>query len=280
MNRFGGNWTEQKLQILETYAKQYLTVFKNKPNEKLIYFDGFAGSGEIETGHYEDRSLIEGAAIRILRIDDPRSFNMYYFVEKIDSFARALKEKANEEVPEKKSQTFVVSEDCNKKLHDLAKFLRSNEGRKYKVLGFIDPKGMQLEWLSLEILKGLPIDLWILNPTSGANRLLEKKGQISATWIKRLTIFLGLPESAIMEHFYNRATNLFGETELTKEDDPINKLHELYSRRIKDTIFKYVSKPKILRNDVGSPLFHFFMATNNEIGLKIANAVVNPKLGF
>ena len=46
-NKFGGRWTEQKINILETYATQFLKVFKNKPNEKLLYFDGFAGSGEI-----------------------------------------------------------------------------------------------------------------------------------------------------------------------------------------------------------------------------------------
>ena len=32
-----------------------------------------------------------------------------------------------------------------------------------------------------------------------------------------------------------------------------------------------------IRNSI---MFHFFMATNNEIGLRIANSVVNPKLGF
>ena len=42
-NQFGGGWTEIKIAILETYAKQFLTVFKNQPNQKLLYFDGFAG---------------------------------------------------------------------------------------------------------------------------------------------------------------------------------------------------------------------------------------------
>src|SRR4051812_33331857 len=139
MNKFGGNWTEQKIQILETYAKQYLKVFKNKPLQKLLYFDGFAGSGEIEYRDEEDSRIIEGAAIRILKIDNPRSFNIYYFVEKVDSFAKALKNKANIEVPQKKKDTHVVSEDCNKKLHDLANFLRSSQGQDFKVLGFIDP---------------------------------------------------------------------------------------------------------------------------------------------
>ena len=279
MNQFGGNWTEQKIQILETYAKQFLRVFKNKPNEKLLYFDGFAGSGEIEFRTEEDSKIIEGAAIRILKINDPRSFNMYYFVEKIESFAESLETKAKGEFPSLKNIIHVVSEDCNKKLIDLSNFLRT-KGYNFKVLGFIDPKGMQLEWTSLECLKGLHIDLWILNPTSGANRLLVKRGVIDPSWINRLKLFLGLTEDEIMNHFYSARTNLFGETEYIKEDDPINKLHELYTKRIQGNIFKYVSKPKILSNDSGSPLFHFFMATNNTIGLNIANSVVNPKLGF
>jgi three-Cys-motif partner protein len=83
-NKFGGSWTEIKIAILETYAKQFLTVFKNQPNQKLLYFDGFAGSGNIEVDEidYEGTHTIEGAAIRILKIDKPRGFNMYYFVEK------------------------------------------------------------------------------------------------------------------------------------------------------------------------------------------------------
>jgi hypothetical protein len=129
-------------------------------------------------------------------------------------------------------------------------------------------------------LKGLHIDLWILNPTSGTNRLLVRKGVIDPSWIKRLKLFLRMKEQEIMDHFYLPTQNLFGETEYIKDDDPINKLHELYAKRIKGNIFKYVSKSKILKNDSGSPLFHFFMATNNEIGLRIANSVVNPKLGF
>lgn len=218
--------------------------------------------------------------MRILRLDYPRSFNMYYFVEKSESFAKSLEAKANFELPQFKNRVHVVSEDCNKKLIDMANFLRSDKGKSYKVLGFIDPKGMQLEWSSLECLKGLHIDLWILNPTSGANRLLVKRGVIDPLWINRLKLFLGMSEAEIMGHFYSPLTNLFGETEYIKEDDPINKLHELYSNRIKGNIFKYVSRPKILRNDSGSPLFHFFMATNNVIGLNIANSVINPKLGF
>jgi three-Cys-motif partner protein len=279
-NQFGGSWTENKISILETYAKQFLTVFKNQPTQKLLYFDGFAGSGDIEVDNSteDDRHIIEGAAIRILKIDKPRDFDMYYFVEKKRSLASSLKVKITQSFPNK--NFYVQAKDCNLKLKDLAKFLRSMDGKSYKVLGFVDPKGMQLEWSSLEILRGLPIDLWILNPTSGTNRVLVRKGEIDGSWLKRLELFLGMDREEIKNHFYSKRPNLFGDLDIIKENDPINKLHELYAKRIAGNVFKYVSNPKVLRNNSGSPLFHFFMATNSEIALRIANSIVNPKLGF
>lgn len=280
LNKFGGSWTEIKISILETYAKQYLTVFKNQPQQKLLYFDGFAGSGDIEVESSEEQNnqIIEGAATRILNIDKPRSFDMYYFVEKNKAFADALNKKIKEQYPNK-AKSYIVAGDCNDKLHDLAdKFLRTSKGREYKVLGFIDPKGMQLNWSSLEVLRGLPIDLWILNPTSGTNRLLVRNQAITESWLLRLEQFLGLNRDSILKHFYSKQPNLFGDIDLIKETDPINKLHELYAKRLAGNIFKYVSNPKVLTNNSGAPLFHFFMATNSEIALRIANAVVNPKI--
>ncbi len=138
---------------------------------------------------------------------------------------------------------------------------------------------MQLEWGPLEVLRGLPIDLWILNPTSGTNRVLVRNGEIDDSWLKRLELFLGISREEIKKHFHNKRPTLFGDIDI-KENDPINKLHELYASRIAGNIFKNVSNPKILRNNSGAPLFHFFMATNNEIGLRIANLVINPKLGI
>ena len=69
-NKFGGNWTELKINILETYESQFLKVFKNQPDQKLLYFDGFAGSADIEVDNDEDSAprIIEGAAIKILKL--------------------------------------------------------------------------------------------------------------------------------------------------------------------------------------------------------------------
>jgi three-Cys-motif partner protein len=84
-NNFGGDWTSQKIEIVASYTQAYLTVMKNQPF-KLIYFDGFAGSGEIE----QDEEIIQGAALRILAIEDPKPFDLYYFVELIKKYADNL----------------------------------------------------------------------------------------------------------------------------------------------------------------------------------------------
>ena len=46
-SHFGGEWTLQKLHIIEEYLKTYATVLKNQ-RVKKIYVDGFAGSGKTE----------------------------------------------------------------------------------------------------------------------------------------------------------------------------------------------------------------------------------------
>ena len=117
MNNFGGDWTSQKIEIVASYTQAYLVVMKNQPF-KLIYFDGFAGSGGIEQ---QDESIIEGAALRVLAINDPRPFDLYYFVELVKKYADNLNAQIKQKFPERK---FVVrSEDCNVKIKDMADYL-------------------------------------------------------------------------------------------------------------------------------------------------------------
>ena len=44
---WGGQWTEKKLDAFGKYLSAYLTIFNDKSYYKTIYFDGFAGSGEV-----------------------------------------------------------------------------------------------------------------------------------------------------------------------------------------------------------------------------------------
>ena len=65
MNQFGGDWTERKIEIVVEYAKAYLTIMNKYPQFKCLYFDGFAGSGNIYKEDKVEFDIIKGAAIRI-----------------------------------------------------------------------------------------------------------------------------------------------------------------------------------------------------------------------
>lgn len=290
-NNFGGSWTDRKMEIVESYAKAYLKIFSNQPWAKTMYFDGFAGSGVIaeddaETGKMEPLWLSEiedkedvkkGTALRILDIIDPRPFDIYYFVEKNEAHMRALKARVDEQYPARGA--FVVHDDCNKKLSDMAAFLRKEKN--YRCLAFIDPYGMSVKWLSIEELKGLGVDLWILVPTGvGANRVLATDANIPDGWWTSLETFLGMTRDHIKKSFYRQvtSTSLFAEeaTSFVKEADSVNKLGKLYADRLRN-IFTYVSDLYVLKNSMNSIMYHFMMATNNATALKIANEVIRPK---
>lgn len=276
MNQFGGNWTEQKIEMVVSYAKAYLIIMNKYPQFKSLYFDGFAGSGDINQNDETDIDAIKGTAIRILEINDPKSFDRYYFVEKDEKNKSELENTIKQNFPNKLFH--VVAEDCNVKLESMATFLTKNPS--YRTLAFIDPYGMSVDWKSIEGLRNLGVDLWILVPTGmGINRLLKNDGKISDAWLGKLERFLGLDKEYILNHFYKEKKNLtlFGEeTFLEKEQNAIEKSGALYKERLK-TVFKFVSESFVMKNSTNSIMYHFMMATNNATALKIANDVIKPK---
>lgn len=273
MNQFGGDWTKIKIEILVEYAKAYLHIMKDRKFYKLMYFDGFAGSGFIVKDNKIDVDITVGAARRIIEINDPRPFDSYYFVEKDQANFRLLEENTKERFPEKKIH--AICEDCNKKIVDMANFLRNPKNKNFRTLAYIDPCGMQVEWRAVESLRGLPIDMWVLVPTGlGVNRLLKRNGQISDAWLDRLEVFLGLTREEIEKNFYRKVETLFPDiTYIQKEEDAIEKSAKLYRDRLKE-VFKFVSKPYELKNSSNSIMYHLFLTSNNETAVKIGNDIV------
>lgn len=279
MNNFGGNWTENKIEILVEYAKAYLNIMNNYATKfkwKLLYFDGFAGSGFIKQGNKADERMIIGAASRILEISAPRPFDLFYFVEKEHDNFELLKSCTKDRFLTK--EIYIVNTDCNEKIQSMSKFLSSQQGKCFKTLAYIDPCGMQLKWSSLEALEKLSVDVWILVPTGmGVNRLLKTNGEISEAWLSKLEEFLGMSKVDILSYFYSKSVvnTLFGEENVTsKEVNAIEKSAKLYKSRL-NKLFKFVSEPYILKNKSNSVMFHFFMASNNQTAVKIANQIVD-----
>ncbi len=277
MNNFGGDWTKIKIEILVEYAKAYLSIMKDRPFFKLLYFDGFAGSGFIIKGEKLDVDVTVGAARRIIEISEPRSFDRYYFVEMDTKNFSLLTENTKLAFPEK--NIAVVQEDCNKKIIALANYLKKPENKNVRTLAYIDPCGMQVEWSSIEYLRGLPIDMWILVPTGmGVNRLLTTDGEkLDKKWMDRLELFLGMKKESIEAVFYRKEKThtLFGEeTYIVKEVNAIKKSAELYHSKLKE-VFDFVSKPYELKNSSNSIMYHLFLTSNNKAAERIANDIVN-----
>ena len=289
---WGGKWTERKLVAFEKYVHAYLTImnkYRDQYNWKLLYFDGFAGSGtrtaeqkiqeidntvrlfEDDTITQDELSTYKGAAERILSITD-RGFDYYYFIDKDPASIAKLKSRLSTIISPGKRE-FRAS-DANAQVRDMALALQN---KKLKALVLLDPFGMQVDWETLTRLKGTGTDLWILVPTGViVNRLLDRKGQL--THIERLTSFFGKDEAFLRNYFYktNTEQTLFGENDVVRKvEQPIQKIAELYTLQLKE-IFKYVSpNPLVLRNSCNTPIFHFVFASNNKAAMNIANDIIS-----
>lgn len=281
---WGGPWTEKKLQAFSKYVWSYLTIMKKFPHWETIYFDGFAGSGskdkDVKTELYEQLKITEaeektykGAAERVLSLKDNLLFNFYYFIDKNEFSLERLEKKLKEKIDLSDKKIAYKSGDANQWILELAKALKT---KKYAALLFLDPFGMQINWDTIEELRGTRSDIWILVPTGViVNRLLDKAGELK--YIDKLESFFGLSETEIKNVFYKKeiTPTLFGEEEtINKISKPIEKIAKIYAGRMK-TIWKYVTEePLVLKNRNGVPIFHFVFASNNQNALKIARQII------
>ena len=297
---WGGKWTEEKLDAFEKYVKAYLTLM-NKYRElygwKLLYFDGFAGSGtrnqEDETQEVEDAmdlfgqeitvedfNVYQGAAERVVKLegDGIRSFDYFYFVDKSDESCKALEEKLSSF--KTMGKRHHLNKDANEAVRMLANTLANYST--CKALVFLDPFGMQIDWASIESLKDKSVDLWILVPTGVIiNRLLERKvdREKGLTHAEKLQTFFGMTEEKIRNFFYTekQVQTLFGEEEMviTKAENSIRKIAQLYVERLKN-VFPYVTEePMVLYNNHNVPIFHLVFAAKNKTAMKIAQEIIN-----
>ncbi len=284
---WGGPWTEKKLKAFAKYVWAYLTILKTQPQWKTIYFDGFAGSGtrtDEKTELYKqlsitesDENMYQGAAERVLTLDDNLLFDFYYFIDTDQNALKKLEQKLSALPNAQKTSLQYRSGDCNQWLNELGTALRGN---KYAALILLDPFGMQINWESIAQLKGTRSDIWILVPTGViVNRLLFRNGNLK--YIKKLECFFGLSEDEIKQEFYRTATtvDLFGQEDevVTKVVKPINQIMHVYIRQLK-TIWNYVTEQPLRLDDrKGRPLFHLVFASNNKNAVRIAKDIITVK---
>lgn len=295
---WGGNWTEQKLDTFESYVRAYLTimnVYRDKFKWKLLYFDGFAGSGtrtpeEVleeeqntlclfgqENVELSELTVYQGAAERVVRLEDQmRGFDFYYFIDLFEENCTRLELKLSQ-YPTTGYKQFRRG-DANEMTIQLANAMKRDSH--LKSLALLDPFGMSIEWSTLEAIAGKSLDLWILLPSGVIiNRLLEKDGSLKNH--EKLERFFGMNQNDIKDWFYNQKeeTDIFGDSYkwYEKKDNPIQLIADLYIERLGELFPFVTSQPLVMRNRNNVPIYHFVCASFNQTAVKIAQQIITKR---
>lgn len=271
-HRFGGDWTDEKLQRLEKYLNAYTNALK-KQNFKLAYIDAFAGSGYIKPQstdnseadlfndllESENRQYLEGSVIRALRISPP--FDRYIFIEKSLKRVQEL-EKLKEAFPDKASRLKIINQDANEYLKDLC--LNYNWENHRAVL-FLDPYGMQVEWSTIEsIAKTEAIDLWYNFPLGVAvNRMLTKDGKICEDWVNKLDLIFGSHDWFDMFYVESAQTKMFDDDYSPEKIGNFVIIQQYLLKRLKSVFADVAKNPLSLCNSKNNPLYLLCFAVSN-----------------
>lgn len=273
---FGGEWTETKLEILESYLNAYTTALKCK-GFQLVYIDAFAGSGEIRqdgSGHAEvderdARALIAGSAKRALRVDEP-PFDRLVFVEADPRRAKQLESLRRRH---RHRHIDVRNTDANEFLSGLEPSAYGN----WRGVLFVDPFGAQVDWVTIKAVAQLRrLDMWLLFPVSAVARMLPLSGDpadISTAWEGRLNRVYG-GESWRGLYAPDSQFGLF-------EDDPaavrapgVDGLLAIYRQQLEREFGdRLLDESRTLKQSTNSPLFELMFCAGHPRGVEPAKRI-------
>lgn len=140
-HRFGGSWTDTKLQVLKRYLAAYSQALKHKPSPaqpfKRAYIDAFAGSGyRTPTGaslaadagqggfdfpdlaEDEPQTLLDGSARLSLQVEPP--FDRYLFIDRDPRRCEVL-EGLKDGFPDRAGAISVRQGEANAVIQDLCR---------------------------------------------------------------------------------------------------------------------------------------------------------------
>ena len=255
-SHFGGDWTKEKLTIIEDYLKFYVNAL-SKQKVKLVYIDAFAGSGktELQTGE-----TVDGSAIISLKYN----FDEYYFIELNEDRSQCLLNEVNSRFPDKKDKVTVITGDSN---NELKKILNNLTVYQRGVM-FLDPYALELNWDILEASKHPGIlDIWYLFPLNALTRNLFKKFNMPEATKSKITKILGTDDWENELYHQSAQISLFDDEPLERVD--FDRLVDFVRLRLKSN-FPYVSpKSRMLKNSNNSAMFILFFIMTNVSGKAI-----------
>ena len=275
--KFGGDWTEQKLDCVSKYLNAYTQIMNHREFD-FMYIDAFAGMGHRELKSENDiaiRRFLAGSARRALEVKLP--FTRYVFIE-ADKNSFAELKKLKDEFPNRNIK--CINRDANESLRNLC---RETNWKANRAVVFLDPYGMEVEWTTIELIAHTQaIDLWLLFPIGmGVNRLLKKDGKIPISHRRKLNLFFGSHDW--FDEFYQlaRQGSLFNEEDdLEKRDDILAEIQQYFIECLESVFAMVAQNPLPLRNSKNSLMYLLCFAAGNPNApkaLEIAQDILEKK---
>jgi three-Cys-motif partner protein len=292
-HRFGGAWTDEKLERVRKYLGAYTRIFRRNERARYfrtIYVDAFAG-----TGHHVASASQPNAPALIPEVsEDPEAlafkkgsaaialevepdFDRYIFIEDDPQKVEDL-ERLKAQHPDKAERVRIIRQDANSALINL---VRETDWQTHRAVVFLDPYGMSVDWATIQALgQTMAVDLWMLFPIGQAvNRLLMKRQVPSGGWADALTRCFGTDEWK--SEFYKLSPQLsLLERDLSFEKiATFESITAFFKRRLATCFCGVAEKSLSLVNSKNTPLFLLCFASANKKGAPTAVNIANNILG-
>jgi three-Cys-motif partner protein len=266
-HEFGGQHTELKLSIIENYLKAFSSALRGKFNE-LWFIDAFAGTGGRTVRHderpadfwepAEPEKIEQRRGSAQIAIDVKPHFDRIIFIESKPSHCAALNELAAK-YPDR--QIVVIKGDANTALQSA---ITRDGWASIRVVLFLDPYGMEVDWSTLEIIaKTKAIDVWFLFPISGLYRQATKRiSSVDEHKEAALTRILGSDDWKHELYADSGQGEMFGEDPRVRSENVAGL--EKYIRARLQTIFAAVLPPLQLPKSGGPQRFSLFLCISND----------------
>ncbi len=269
MTSFGGQWTEDKLEILRRYLDAYTTALKNQ-EFRLTYVDAFAGEGywrprsEFASEDYEDfREVRDGSPRIALGIED-KPFDRLVFIEqdseRYESLSRLREEFSDRDIE-------VHNDDAN---HAIPLFCDGLEGYDRAVV-FLDPFDTAVSWDTVaRLARTRKVDCWILFPLSAIARIMPTGNEPPPKLAVQLNRVFGGREH--WEDFYRiipPQPTLFGGINQRRPSGS-EQIAVRYRQRLETAFAQVAPTRRVFINSRNSPMFDLFFAASNPRGAPIA----------
>ena len=258
-HRFGGSWTEIKLNAVSDYLNFYAGALKARPSPndpfETWYVDAFAGTGDRTVERRSDglfmgegllnRARLEGSARRALAIDPP--FRHLVFIEK-DADRFAALERLRTDFPSRDIR--CLRGDANDQIRQIfteGPWIQRGRNGLQRAVVFLDPYGMSVRWDTLRYLANTGrADVWYLFPLHAALRQLSHDhAALDPSKRAALNEVFGTSDWETRSYEHQPApTDLFdyaAPTGPSRNADP-NKVEKFAAERLR-SVFSFVSQP-------------------------------------